>query len=230
MERLTRRWGRHVALRRVDVEFPVGSCTLVMGGNGSGKSTLMSILSGRLAPSRGTVVYGDVDWQDLDEDLRGRIGLVTHGAMLYRDLTGRENLTFHGRLHGVAELGRRIEEVLEEVGMAELADRPIGRCSQGMVRRITLARALLHRPDLLLLDEPFAGLDRVAADRLVATLARTRAGGATLIVVTHAPAVLADLCDRVVVLNAGRVAFAGPWEGEGAALDALLVEQLGASS
>jgi len=223
---LTRQWGRAVALRRIDLSFPAGSCTLVLGGNGSGKSTLMSVLSGRLAPTRGSVHYGDVEWRDADEEVRGRIGIVGHGAMLYRDLTGRENLRFQARLHGLprAEVAARVEAALADVDMAAAADRPVGKCSQGMVRRLSLARALLHRPGLLLLDEPFAGLDRAASARLVATLRREKQGGATLVVVTHAPAELAGICDRVAVLSAGRLAVAGAFEGDAAALDALLVE------
>lgn len=226
---LTRRWGRHVVLRRVTMQMPPGSCTLLLGGNGSGKSTLLSILSGRLSPTRGDVRYGDVSWLDADEDVRAQIGVVGHGPMLYRDLSGRENLDFTARMHGLTDRRRRIDEALDEVGMTEAANRPVGKCSQGMVRRLSLARALLSEPGLLLLDEPFAGLDRAASVRLVTTLAAVKERGATLVIVTHAPAPLAELCDRVAVLSAGRLVHAGPWTGDAAGLESLLLEHLGAT-
>lgn len=219
-------------LRRVSLQLPAGSCTLLLGGNGSGKSTLLSILAGRLAPSRGELRYGDVAWHDADEDVRARIGVVGHGPMLYRDLSGRENLDFTARMWGIGGAGerrRRIDEALAEVGMADAADRLVGKCSQGMMRRLAVARALLPRPDLLLLDEPFAGLDKAASARLITTLGAVKERGATSVIVTHDPGPLADLCDRVAVLSAGRLVHAGPWTGDEAGLEALLLEHLGAT-
>lgn len=220
-----------MVLRRVDLELPAGTCTLLLGGNGSGKSTLLSILSGRLAPTRGDLRYGDVAWHDADEEVRARIGVVGHGSMLYRDLSGRENLDFTARLWGLgaaAERTKRIDWALNEVGMSEAADRPVGKCSQGMMRRLAVARALLPEPDLLLLDEPFAGLDKAAAARLITTLTAVKGRGATLVIVTHDPGPLASLCDRVAVLAAGRMVHAAPFTGDEDELEALLLEHLGA--
>lgn len=230
VERLTRRWGRHVALRRVSVALPAGTCTLLLGGNGSGKSTLLSILAGRLAPSRGDVRYGEVPWADADEATRARIGVLGHGAMLYRDLSGRENLDFAARLHGLDDRAARVSAALGRVEMSDAADRPVGKCSQGMVRRLALARALLSDPDLVLLDEPFAGLDKAAVERLVASLVEVKERGATVVVATHAPAPLAELCDRVAVLCAGRLVHEGPWAGAPAELEALMLEHLGGTA
>jgi len=215
VERLTRRFGRTLALRKVGASFPAGSCTLLRGGNGSGKSTLLSVLATRLRPTRGTVRYGDTPWEEAGPALRGRIGLLGHGPQLYRDLSGRENLRFFARLHGLTDVERRVDEALAAAGMTGAADRAVGRDSRGMVQRLALARALLHDPELLLLDEPFSGLDDAGAEGLRGTLAQARERGRTVVLATHAPDRVADLCDRVLVLERGAVAHAGPIEEGG---------------
>jgi heme ABC exporter ATP-binding subunit CcmA len=228
VKRLTRRFDRQVILRTLSLDFPAGSCTALLGANGSGKTTLLRILATRLRPTRGEVRYGDVAWDDVDESVRGAIGVVGHGTMLYRDLTGRENLRFQARLHGLGDAHDRVERALAEVGMAEQSDTPVGRCSRGMAQRLALARALLHDPSLLLMDEPFTGLDREGSRGLMKRLAKARGDGCTIILVTHAPGDVAHLCDRVAVLKQGSVAHAGPFEGDAAALEGLLLEYLSA--
>jgi len=222
VERLTRRFDRHVALRKVNAELPPGSATLVLGHNGSGKSTLLSILATRLRPTRGTVRYDDVAWEDAGREVRARIGIVAHQPMLYADLTGRENLQFFARLHDLDDATHRIERTLDSVEMGAAADKPVGRCSRGMAQRLALARALLTDPALLLLDEPFTGLDQAASDGLRSLLADARRDTRTVVLVTHRPARVADLCDRVLVLRRGAVAHAGPLTDGGEGIEALL--------
>lgn len=214
---VTKRFERTVALRGVDLTIEAGTCTLLLGGNGAGKSTLLGILATRWRPTRGEVLYGDRRWSQVDSQIRSQIGLVPHGSLLYGDLSAEENLGFYARLHGLVRPAARIRQVLAEVGMVEEAARPVRTCSRGMLQRLSLARALLHDPSLLLLDEPFTGLDHEATERLLATLASYRERGRMLLVVTHQPAPLAPLCDRAVVLERGRLARQafGPLDGVG---------------
>jgi len=202
---VTKRFERTVALRGVDLTLDAGTCTLLLGSNGAGKTTLLGIISTRQRPTRGEVLYGDRRWEQVDGSIRARIGLVPHGSLLYGDLSAWENLLFYARLHGLLDPASRIRQVLAEVGMLEEADRLVRTCSRGMLQRLSLARALLHDPALLLLDEPFTGLDGEATERLLAALASYRAKGRILLVVTHHPAPLAPLCDQAVLLERGKV-------------------------
>jgi heme exporter protein A len=186
-----RAYGERVVLRDVSVDVPAGSTLAVFGANGAGKSTLLRILAGLLRPHAGTVRVG------------GRVGLLSHEPLLYRDLTARENLLFHARLHGVAP--ERIDELLERVELADRADEPMRTLSRGMNQRIAICRAVLHEPEVLLLDEPYANLDP-GATALVAPLL----GGGTRVLISHdVDAGLAE-GDMALGLRGGRVAFAGP--------------------
>jgi heme exporter protein A len=206
LEGLGRRFGERTALRDVTLALPAGATLVVLGPNGAGKSTLLRVLAGLLRPHAGAVrILGhalpDEGWR-----VRGRIGLLAHEPMLYRDLTPRENLRFHARLHGVA--ASRIDEVLEAVGMADRGDDPVAVLSRGMVQRVAVARVILHDPELLLLDEPFANLDPAANDLLQPLVGR--ASGRTRVVTSHDPAGgLAD-ADLALGLRGGRPAICAP--------------------
>src|SRR5580765_1560356 len=181
---LTRRYGERVALADVTLALPAGATLVVFGPNGAGKSTLLRVLATLLRPHAGTArVLG----HELPGDgwaVRGRIGLLGHEPLLYRDLSGRENLHYHARLHGVA-LGRA-DELLDRVGLATRAGDKVHTYSRGMVQRLAVCRAVLHDPELLLLDEPRANLDPAAAE-LVEPLIGA-ASGRTRVVTSHDPA------------------------------------------
>ena len=200
---LVRRFGERIVLRDVSASVPAGATLAVLGRNGAGKSTLLRILATLLRPHAGEVhVLGEALPRRAFA-VRGRLGFLAHDPLLYRDLSGRENLAYHARLHGVA--AGRVEEVLEAVGMRERADEPVRLLSRGMVQRLAVCRAVLHRPSLLLLDEPLANLDP-AATELVAPLIG-RGCGATRVLTSHDPrAALAD-ADLVLGLDGGRAAF-----------------------
>ena len=200
---LVRRFGERIVLRDVSASVPAGATLAVLGRNGAGKSTLLRILATLLRPLAGEVhVLGEALPRRAFA-VRGRLGFLAHDPLLYRDLSGRENLAYHARLHGV--VGSRVEEVLEAVGMRERADEPVRLLSRGMVQRLAVCRAVLHRPSLLLLDEPLANLDP-AATELVAPLIG-RGCGATRVLTSHDPrAALAD-ADLVLGLDGGRAAF-----------------------
>jgi heme exporter protein A len=209
LEGLTRSYGDRVVLRDVSLTLAPGRTLLVLGPNGAGKSTLLRILATLLRPHAGRVrVLG----RELPRDgwaVRGRIGLLAHDPLLYRDLSGRENLRYHARLFGVPEA--RTTELLERVGMSGRADEPVRTLSRGMAQRLAICRAVLHRPELLLLDEPLANLDPAAAELVEPLIGR--AGGATRVLTSHDPATALAEADEVLGLRDGRAALLAPAAG-----------------
>jgi heme exporter protein A len=182
---VARSYGERAVLRGVSASVPAGATLLVLGSNGAGKTTLLRILAGLLRPHRGTV---RVD---------GRVGFLGHEPLLYRDLSAAENLRYQARLHGVDE--RRVEAVLDAVGLGRRADDPVRTLSRGMVQRAAIARAVLHDPEVLLLDEPYANLDPAAAAQV-----RPLLTGRTRVLVSHdVQAGLAE-ADQVLGLRDGR--------------------------
>jgi len=206
LDGLTRRYGERVALQDVTLTVPAGTTLVVFGPNGAGKSTLLRVLATLLRPHSGVVRVLGRALPDDGWAVRGRIGLLTHEPLLYRDLSGRENLRFHARLHGVGF--DRVEELLERVGLRLRADDRVHTYSRGMVQRLAVCRAVLHDPDVLLLDEPRANLDPAAAD-LVEPLIGA-ASGRTRVVTSHDPAGGLAEADIALGLRGGRAAFVAP--------------------
>ena len=198
-------YGRHVALSGVSCGLRAGEITVLMGPNGAGKSTLLGLLSTLRRPSGGTLRFGEHDAVEFGGELRSQVGLVAHAALLYRDLSCRENLIFFARIYGVPDPARVADEWLARLGMTEAADRPVRHLSRGMTQRISVARALLSNPSLLLLDEPFTGLDFTAVEVLRDQLREARAAGKIVVVVTHDLEAMDGLADHVLVLVKGRL-------------------------
>jgi heme exporter protein A len=214
LDGVARAYGEQVVLRDVTFSLPAGRSLAVFGANGAGKTTLLRILATLLRPHAGAArVLGRAlpreGWA-----VRGRLGLVAHDPLLYRDLTARENLRFHARLRGVAF--ERVEALLARVGLERRADEPVRTLSRGMVQRVAICRATLHEPALLLLDEPLANLDPAAAE-LVAPLIGRDSGAARVLVSHDAEAGLAE-ADLVLGLRGGRPALLAP-AGEVAVAD-----------
>jgi len=197
-------YGRSRVLSRVSFACPPGTITGLFGPNGAGKTTLLRLASGRARPSRGQVVYGSEAGQP-SAAMRGRIGWLGHDPGLYPELTAAENLRFFAALHGVADPEARVADALDRAQLRDRAGDPVGRFSRGMRQRIGLERALIALPRLVLLDEPFTGLDEASSQALRARLAELRAGGAVVLLSTHDPARVADLLDAAVVLRGGRL-------------------------
>jgi heme exporter protein A len=201
LEGLERRYGERLALRGISLRLEAGRTLAVFGANGAGKTTLLRVLAGLLRPHGGRVRVLGAELPAERYRLPARVGYLGHDPLLYRDLSGRENLRYHARLHSVAE--ERVAQLLAAVGMERRADEPLRDLSRGMLQRLAVARAVLHEPSLLLLDEPWAHLDPAAADRLAPLLRGTR------VIVTHdVDRGLAE-ADLVLGLKGGRQQFAG---------------------
>jgi heme exporter protein A len=212
---VSRVYGRQRALARTDVALAPGESAALLGPNGAGKSTLCGILSTLLRPSTGEVRFGG---EPAAPRHRATIGLCAHESLCYGDLSGRENLVFFSKLYAVADAPARIEELLTRVSLTDAADRPARTYSRGMIQRLSLARALLHRPRFLLLDEPFTGLDRAGVEMLGTVLRDERARGTVLLVVTHDLDAVAGLVDRALILVRGHLVHDGPVPREGGGL------------
>jgi heme exporter protein A len=224
---LVRRFGMVRALAGVDFAVSAGEMVLLLGPNGAGKTTLLRALAGLVRPLRGTVLIAGRDVHR-DPAARAALGFVSHHAMVYDDLTPRENLRFHAALHGLDAAEREIEAALAGAGLAARADAPARGFSRGMLQRLSLARAALHDPVVLLLDEPFTGLDPIAAEELRRRIGDWRAREHAIVAVTHDPAELWRLATRIVVLRAGMIVHDGPHPGDLVAFRAQLAGLLAA--
>ncbi len=204
-EGVTKAFGRTRALDGVDLAVPPGSYVALMGHNGAGKTTLLRMAAGLAVPTRGRVTLAGVDQRKSGPGLRRLIGFVSHDSMLYGELTSRENLELHARLFSLPNPGAVAASVAERFDVSHVLDRPARGLSRGTRQRLTLARALLHEPQVLLLDEPFTGLDEASGDRLAGLLIQLQAEGRTVMLSTHDSARAASGPHRLLTLQAGRI-------------------------
>jgi heme exporter protein A len=205
---LARHFGERTALEGVTISVPEGATLAVLGRNGAGKSTLLRILATLLRPHSGQARLFGEELPRNGYAVRGRLGLLAHEPLLYRELSGRENLTYHARLHRVAP--ERIEQVLQAVAMERRAEDPVRLLSRGMVQRIAVCRAILHDPALLLLDEPRANLDPAASELVEPLIGR--GAGRTRVLTSHDPQAALAEADLVLALKDGRPTFVGAHE------------------
>jgi heme ABC exporter ATP-binding subunit CcmA len=210
---VTKRFAGAAALSDLDLDVAAGTSLAVVGPNGAGKSTLLRLLAGLARPSAGEIA---IDGRPpTDRRARAALGYLGHATLLSPSLTVRENLIFAARLYRVADPRARADARLASEGLEALADRCAGALSRGQAQRVAIARALIHAPALVLLDEPFTGLDRGAAQRLAARLAELRARGHTSVLVTHGLEHVRELADQALVLSAGRAAWRGAIDARG---------------
>jgi heme exporter protein A len=202
---LERRYGERSALSGVTLNVPAGATLAVFGSNGAGKTTLLRVLAALLRPHAGTANVLGSALPDEAWKVRGKVGYLGHDSMLYRDLTVKQNLEFHARLHGVAP--EKVEEAIAAVGLEHRANDPIRELSRGMVQRAAVARATLHDPAILLLDEPRANLDPAAADALEPLIGKP--SGRTRVLASHDVEHALAEADLALGLKAGRQVFAG---------------------
>ena len=200
-EGLIKQFGRFAALRGISEEFGAGKLYVIVGDNGAGKTTLLRTIAGLASPTRGTVsVLGATEIKQV----RAQIGYMAHPSLLYDEMSGMENLQYFAGLYGIGS-GGRCREVIAAVKLDPDLDRPVGQYSQGMRQRMSLARALLNNPMLLLLDEPFSNVDARSAKEMAALLAQLRDHGKTIFVVTHQPVLLERLADEFVAMEMGKI-------------------------
>ncbi|THF75120.1 ABC transporter ATP-binding protein [Cohnella fermenti] len=204
---LAKSYGNKTALSGIGFEVGAGSCFGLLGPNGAGKSTTMKILSGLLESDRGTVRLFGKEQRTAADDIKRIVGYVPQSITLYEKLSAYDNLVFFGEMYGVsgAELKRRIADVLERVGLADRAKEAVDRFSGGMKRRINIAAALLHRPKLLIMDEPTVGIDPQSRNHIFEMIRSLRQEGVTVLYSTHYMEEVENLCDRLAIVDRGEV-------------------------
>jgi heme exporter protein A len=203
--KLTKSFGHRVALADVNVHISAGELVTLVGPNGAGKTTLLRVLATLTRPTAGSVRIAGLDTARAGEDARRRIGFLSHQTLLYGDLTAEQNLRFYARLYDLQDDSSRIDELLARVGLRAQRHDPVRTFSRGMQQRLAVARAVLHQPQALLLDEPFNSLDTQAAQMLIHLLTELTDGGGTALLATHDLARALALGQRVIVLNRGHI-------------------------
>jgi heme exporter protein A len=205
--KLVKSFGNRAVLRGVDLDLRQGEFVTLLGPNGAGKTTLLRILATLARPTSGTVELAGILLKDARPSIRGLLGVISHQTFLYEDLNALENLRFYGRLYEVPELTRRIEEVLVRVGLERRATDRVRTYSRGMQQRLSIARAILHNPPVLLLDEPDTGLDRQASEMLGGLIRELAIDGQsrTVLMTTHNLERGLVMSDKIVVLAAGKI-------------------------
>ena len=200
---LVRSFGSRRAVNGVSLSLSAGDCLALFGPNGAGKTTLLRMLGGLLRSTSGKATIDGVPLPG-GAAVRARVGLVSHQTMLYDALTARENVEFAARMYGVADVRRASQRVLERLGADSFADVRVQSLSRGMQQRVSVARAIVHEPSVLLADEPFTGLDATGAASLTKMLADLRDSGATIIIVTHNLEEALSLCTAAAIMREGR--------------------------
>lgn len=208
LSKITKKFGAIRAVWNVDLEISPGDFLAIFGPNGAGKTTLLRVIASLTQPTTGEIAFA------LKGENRRRdgVGYVSHLSLLYNELTGIENLLFYARLYGIKEAQERAAEMLTKMGLEEARNQLTGEYSRGMKQRLTLARALLHEPQLLLLDEPYTGLDQHGSRLFTEVLSGLKDEGRTILLVTHNLGEGLELCNRVMIQNRGELVFQAPRE------------------
>ena len=209
VEGVTKSFSNQLALRGIDLEVRRGESVVLFGPNGAGKTTLIKVLATIMNPSSGRVLIDGLSLKNNAEEMRRRIGVVTHETFLYNNLTAYENLEFYSRMYDVPKRKERIQEVVAMVGMTSRLHDRVGTLSRGMQQRISIARSLLHRPTIMLLDEPETGLDQETISMLWKALATEGERKRTVILTTHNLERGLELGERLLILDKGRIVYQG---------------------
>jgi heme ABC exporter ATP-binding subunit CcmA len=194
-------------LNSIDLDVAEGQSVCICGVNGAGKSTLLRIMAGLLQPDRGSVQLCASDVSTEPEKIKRQLGVISHKSMVYSELTCFENLSFFANLYGVKDTASRVNELLEEVGLISYRYDQAGILSRGLLQRLAIARALVHKPAVLLADEPFTGLDRESCEHLISALTAFADNSGTVVMTTHDVKTAVRCCGRMVVLDRSRLFF-----------------------
>jgi heme exporter protein A len=207
IQNLAKAFGYLPVLKKVNLQIERGEFVALLGPNGSGKSTLLRLICGLSKPTAGTITVGGWSIPGEAEAIRAQIGLVSHKALLYDNLTAHENLAFYAKLYNLKDSQTKIDDLLERVGLSKRAHSLVRTFSRGMQQRLSIARALLHQPHVLLFDEPFTGLDQDAAVVLDTLLQDAHAEGHTILMTTHELDRAARLPSRIMILSRGTIGY-----------------------
>ena len=207
---ITKNFGSMTVLDNVNFSVKGGEFLTIVGPNGAGKTTLIKIMATLVNATGGTVEIGGFDVKKSPEKVRGIIGVISHNTYLYNELTAGENLKFFGKMYAIPEIDRRVDEVLGETGLSDRKHDRVGTFSRGMKQRLSIARAILHKPSVMLLDEPYTGLDQQASASLESVLNSLTGSGITTIMISHDLKRGLALSDQVLILASGTVAYHAP--------------------
>lgn len=207
LHKVGKSYGHVKALRSVSFAVEEGSFLSVFGPNGAGKSTLLKILSHQTYPSSGEVLYSGMPLKKLNDSFRRKFGVISHLPFVYENLSAMENLKFYASLYGVLDGEERAEYLLKKVDLYARRDDPVRTYSRGMLQRVSIARALVHDPEIIFLDEPYTGLDSIASKNLTSLLEEQLGGKKTIIMVTHDLRIGLELATRVIIMKKGEAVF-----------------------
>lgn len=205
IEQLTKQADQKLILRQVNLHIQKGETVAILGPNGAGKSTLLKVLATLIKPTSGTVKMNGLDIKKNQLEIKRIFGYLPHSSLLYEHYSPLENLQFFGRMYGVQDAEQRAKQLVKEVGLAYFMNEPVKNFSRGMIQRIAIARAIVHEPEILLLDEPHTGLDQGAIAILNNVILSMKKQGTTTLMVTHDFKQAAMLCDRMIIVKNGRV-------------------------
>lgn len=212
-ENLVKKIGNKTILHGIDLHIKEGEFITVLGPNGAGKTTLLKILSLLVKPTSGSLVVKGKSGEDNYLELRRHMGVISHNSFLYDNLTAYENLEFYGKLYSVQNLKQRIDEVIEEVGLHYVLRDPVRTFSRGMLQRLSIARAIIHEPDILFLDEPYTGLDQHAIGILNSVLLNLNNKSRTLFMITHNYEQGLEKSDRILIVVKGDIVYDAATDG-----------------
>ncbi len=227
LDNVCKKYGEKHALRPLSIDITDGEFLTVLGPNGAGKSTLLKLLSQQSKPTSGMIYYRGTPAKDLGCEYRGKLGVISHQPFLYDGLSALENLTFYASLYDVPNPGERAKQLLKRVEMERRMHDPVRTYSRGMLQRTSIARALLHDPEIIFLDEPYTGLDRHATYMLTDILKEQIARNATIVLVTHDLSLGYELADRILILAKGNIVFHGKEEVAAEKFENFYLERVG---
>jgi heme exporter protein A len=205
IKKLTKQADNKLILRGIDLSIKKGETVAILGPNGAGKSTLLKVLATLIKPSSGLVKINGLDLKKNHLEIKKLFGYLPHSSLLYDHYSPLENLVFYGNLYGVKKAEERAVELVKEVGLSFFLNEPVKNFSRGMIQRIAIARAIVHDPELLLLDEPHTGLDQGAISILNNVILSMKAKGTTTLMVTHDFKQAAEICDRIIIIKNGKI-------------------------
>ncbi len=205
IKKLTKQADTKLILRSIDLSIKKGETVAILGPNGAGKSTLLKVIATLIKPTSGDIKINGFDLKKNSHDIKKTLGYLPHSSMLYDHYSPLENLVFFGNLYGVKNVEERAEKLVKQVGLSFFLKEPVKNFSRGMIQRIAIARAIVHDPELLLLDEPHTGLDQGAITILNEVILSLKNKGATTLMVTHDFKQAAEICDRIIIVKSGKI-------------------------